>query len=121
MSKLIIVIIILFSSQLYSQKFDYVETTTIDSVDAINQQYVTDIEFRLDKEDRSLLIIEYGKPVLIRFDIIHEKKNGIYLMTIGKPDYFIINPNWVLHHQEKYTKVGIVIIRNIYKTSSIKI
>jgi hypothetical protein len=122
MKLITILLLLLFSSQINAQKFSHVETTTIDSFAMTTKEYVTDIRFKLDSENKELIIIEDGESTTIKFDLIHEKRNGTYLLTIGKPDYFIINYNSVLHHQEIFLdKIGSVIIRNLYKSNLIKI
>lgn len=117
-----ILFLLLFGSQINAQKFNHVETTLIDSVAMSSKEYLTNIEFKLNKETKELIIVEDNKVSLVKFDLIHEKRNGTYLLTIGKPDYFIINYNSVLHHQEVYyEKIGSVIIRNLYKNNLVKL
>lgn len=124
MKKTILIAILfwILTPDLLAQKFNKVETTSIDSIYSYTANYRTEIEFKLDEEGKTLLIKEGGeKPVLIRFDEVCYRRSGTYLITLGKPDYFIINDNYVLHHREYNTEFGVIIIRNKYFNDLIKI
>ena len=113
--------LILFSVQSNAQKFNRVVTTSIGSLSKYTNEYSVKIEFNLDEEDKSLIINKKGaEPILIRFDVAHSKRNGIYLLTIGKPDYFIISSKYVIHHREYQTELGLVVVRNRYSNKSTK-
>lgn len=118
----IILILILFNFSLNAQHFDKVEAIHIDSFNTLKGDYLVDIEFKLIEQFNTLLIRESGcNDVLIRFDSIEWKRNGAYLLLNDKPDYFIINPEFVLHHREYKTDKGTVIIRNKYTKQLIRI
>lgn len=122
MNKLVFIMMLL-STTLHSQKFNEVSALTmLDSIEVGNEKYLTNIEFKLDEKTMTLLILEEGlRPVSIKFDIINPRRNGVYLITIGKPDYFIIHQDWVIHHRVYYSVKGDIIIRNKYRNTLVKL
>lgn len=117
---LILVLFWLLIPDIRAQQFSRAEVTSIDSSNnSYTADYTVKISFKLDEQAKTLLIEEDGEiPVLIRFDEVWYRKNGSHLITSGKPDYFIINDNWVLHHREYKTEHGVIIIRNKYFNES---
>jgi hypothetical protein len=109
-----IILLLLISINTYGQHFNNVEVNFIDSLSTTTEQYRTDIKFNLNEKESVLEITEDLRVSIVKYDTIQYRRNGIRLEMNDSNNYFIINPEWVIHHCEYITRSGMKIVRSKY-------